>query len=146
MLTTATWRREVFVLFGAVLLRAVCAAVLHCSFPLGELEPLHKVGRSGSRFIMCGAVRLRAVRKVSHNCLCTLRELEPLHKEPVYIFCVTFLLLYCCRWNILMTRKWAVHGIASCEPYSAHLKYYQCNRAFALWMNKLSFENNEQCD
>ena len=40
MPTIATWRREVFVLFGAVLLRAVRAAVLRFSFPLGELEPL----------------------------------------------------------------------------------------------------------
>ena len=65
--TTATWRREVCILCGAVLLRAVRTVDSCCSYPLGELEPLHKVERSGSRFIMCGAVRPRAVRIVSHK-------------------------------------------------------------------------------
>ena len=43
-----------------------CSSVdLHCPCPLGELEPLHKVEGSRSRFIMCGAVQLRAVWIVS---------------------------------------------------------------------------------
>ena len=67
MPTTATGRREVYVLCGAVRLRAVRTVDLRCLCPLRELEPLHKVERSRSRFIMCGAVLLRAVRIVSHE-------------------------------------------------------------------------------
>ena len=52
---------------------------LHCSCPLGELEPLHKVETSRSRFIMCGAVLLSAVRIVSFELFVHLRELDPLH-------------------------------------------------------------------
>ena len=67
MPTTTTGRREVFIMCGAVQLRAVHTVDLHYLCPLGELEPLHKVERSRSRFIMCGAVQLRAVRIVSYE-------------------------------------------------------------------------------
>ena len=123
MLTTATWRREVFVLFGAVLLRAVCAAVLRCSFPLGELEPLHQVGRSGSRFIMCGAVRLRAVQIVSHKLF--------VHSERIrsvtlgvctYIFvlhscAILSLLKYIIDENELFAEQQNVYIVESHIPY-----------------------------
>ena len=54
-------------LLGAVLLRAVPTVRLLCSFPLRELETVHKVGRCGTRFIMFRAVRLRAVWAALHE-------------------------------------------------------------------------------
>ena len=141
----ATWRREVFILFGAVLLKAVHASVLRCSFPLGELEPLHKVERWGSRFIMCGAVWLRAVWIVSHELFLHSERIRAVRLGVcIYRFLCHTPVLYCCHWNILLTRKWAVRRTASCihnwEPYFVHLKYYQCDGATAIWMIKLSFE------
>ena len=93
MSTTAAWRREVFLLFGAVLIRAVRAVTLCCLFPLWELEPLHREGRSRSRFIMCGAVWFRAVRTALHRCSYTQRELEPFMKGD-YVYFVSNLCLH----------------------------------------------------
>ena len=63
MPTFATWRRRSYncclELFGSELF---VQYFWSCSFPLRELEPVHWVTRSGSRFIMFGAVRPRAVR------------------------------------------------------------------------------------
>ena len=89
---TATRRREVCILCGAVLLRAVRTVDLRCLCPLGELEPLHKVGRSGSRFIMCGAVRLRAVQIVSYELFVHSERMRTITLEVcVYIFCAKLL-------------------------------------------------------
>ena len=92
MPTTATWRREVFILFGAVLLRAVCTVNISCLCPLGELEPLHKVERSGSSFIMCGAVQLRAVWIVSHELFVHSERIRPVTQGVcIYLICVILL-------------------------------------------------------
>ena len=52
---------------GAVRLRAVRTVDQSCSCTLGELEPVHQVKRSSSRFNMFGAVRLRAVWAAPHE-------------------------------------------------------------------------------
>ena len=58
---------EVITLVGAVRLRAIRTVDQSCSCTLGELEPVHQVTRSSSRFNMLGDVRLRAVRAASHE-------------------------------------------------------------------------------
>ena len=98
MPTTATWRREVRILCGAVLLRAVRTVDLSCSCPLGELEPLHKVEGSRSRFIMCRAVRLRAVQIVSHKLI--------VHSERIRTVtqgvCIYIFVLHSCAISSLL--------------------------------------------
>ena len=90
--TTATWRREVCILCGAVLLRAVRTVDLCCSCPLGELELLHKVERSRSRFIMCGAVQLRAVWIVSYKLNVHSERIRTVTQGVwIYVFCATLL-------------------------------------------------------
>ena len=76
---------------GAVLLRAVYTVDLRCSCPLGELAPLYKMGRSGSRFIMCGAVRLRAVQIVSHKLFVHSERIRTVTLGVCIYFCVTLL-------------------------------------------------------
>ena len=120
---TATRRREVCILCGAVLLRAVYTVDLRCSCPLGELAPLYKMGRSGSRFIMCGAVRLRAVQIVSHKLF--------VHSERIrsvtlgvctYIFvlhscAILSLLKYIIDENELFAEQQNVYIVESHIPY-----------------------------
>ena len=101
-----------------------CSSVdLHCPCPLGELEPLHKVEGSRSRFIMCGAVRLRAVQIVSHKLF--------VHSERIrsvtlgvctYIFvlhscAILSLLKYIIDENELFAEQQNVYIVESHIPY-----------------------------
>ena len=58
---------EVITLFGAVWLKVVCTVDQSCLCTVGELDPVHQVTRSSSRFNMFRAVWLRAVRAASHE-------------------------------------------------------------------------------
>ena len=101
MPATAIWRREVFVLFGAVLLRAVRAADLSCLSSLRELEPLHRVGKSGSRLMMCRAVQLRAVRIVSHELFVHSERIRTVTLGVcIYFLCLTPVLLLLLKYII----------------------------------------------
>ena len=74
------------ILFEAVLLRAVCAVTLCCSFPLGELEPLHRERWSGSRLYHVRSCSTQSCL----DCLILLfvpsERLRALHKETVLYF------------------------------------------------------------
>ena len=77
---------------GAVQLTAVHTVDLHCSCPLGELEPLHKVERSRSRFIMCGAVQLRAVQIVSYKLFVHSERIRTVTQGVcINVFCATLM-------------------------------------------------------
>ena len=94
----------------------------------------HLAERSRSRFIMCGAVRLRAVRIVSNKLF--------LHSERIRTVaqgvCIYIFALHSCAILSLLkyikscSQNSKMYTYCSWEPYSVHLKYYQCDGAFAI--------------
>ena len=86
MTATATQRREVYILCGAVRLRAVRTVDYAV---LALWETITQGGRSRSRFIMCGAVQLSAVGIVSYELFVHSERIRPVTLGVcMYIFFV----------------------------------------------------------
>ena len=142
MINPAVWRREVWILFGAVLLRAVRDSTITLFVQSGRIRASAQGDVEQFKICICAELF-----RQFYCCSCPLWELELLCQETVYIVYIMPLL----RWFVVETKINKIlscsrnsHWYTYCGPFihafgvsSVHRISYLMTKTVNIWLRKL---------